>query len=596
MKRNLFTLLLTFMVVLTSCSQLTVKNQEAKAQGNRAVTLIPEWNAGATYDTGAQVTWKGNLYEAKWYTSGEQPDLSGEWGVWTDLGPTGPILSVSMDISALKVNKGDSVTITWNVQNAVSVTASGDWSGTKAATGSYTTPINQYSEFTITGVDKDGIVLTQTVAVMVETIEPAIIFTADRYGVKAGETVNLSWIVSDAVSVTASGAWSGSKPLTGSEISVPVNGVTDFTLTATDAKGVSVSKSLSVALESVLPELQLGQSRTLTDAQIIERYRGIDPAYLSSAVTGSIQELMSKTQYEKLFPMRIGSPDWEQYNQKTHEDYYSYDNFLLALQDIADVKIRIETRRYANRIFRLNKKTKVETYIMEHPEYNVSWLQGVIPSVDVVDYGKFASEGSLEVRKREFAAFLANIAHETTGGWPEAPGGQFAWGLFFKEEVYHNDDCSCGTYTKTDSVAYPPKPGECYHGRGPMQLSWNMNYGLFSQVLYGDKNILLNNPDKLAHEGHLGIVAAIWFWMTPQLPKPACHNVMVGTWEPTPEDIAANRLPGFGTTINIINGAQEAGKPGNSRVADRIGFFDKITTDYGISMGENVDCANQVSF
>jgi hypothetical protein len=37
--------------------------------------------------------------------------------------------------------------------------------------------------------------------------------------------------------------------------------------------------------------------------------------------------------------------------------------------------------------------------------------------------------GDADTQKRELAAFLANIAQETSGGWAEAPGGYFKWGL-----------------------------------------------------------------------------------------------------------------------------------------------------------------------
>ena len=57
---------------------------------------------------------------------------------------------------------------------------------------------------------------------------------------------------------------------------------------------------------------------------------------------------------------------------------------------------------------------------------------------------RYAREGSLEVRKREVAAFLGNISHETTGGWATAPGGPQAWGLCFREEV----GCANGACTQ----------------------------------------------------------------------------------------------------------------------------------------------------
>ncbi|KAL2345543.1 hypothetical protein Fmac_006828 [Flemingia macrophylla] len=47
----------------------------------------------------------------------------------------------------------------------------------------------------------------------------------------------------------------------------------------------------------------------------------------------------------------------------------------------------------------------------------------------------FGTTGCLATRKSEIAAFFAQISHETTGGWPTAPDGPFAWGLCFKEEI-----------------------------------------------------------------------------------------------------------------------------------------------------------------
>ncbi|GLW54955.1 chitinase [Kitasatospora phosalacinea] len=51
-----------------------------------ACTGAPSWNAGTTYATVTKVSWKGHYYQNKWWTAGEDPSLSGAWGVWTDLG------------------------------------------------------------------------------------------------------------------------------------------------------------------------------------------------------------------------------------------------------------------------------------------------------------------------------------------------------------------------------------------------------------------------------------------------------------------------------------------------------------------------------
>lgn len=47
----------------------------------------PAWSAGAVYLGGAGVSHDGRAYEAKWWTTGENPAQSGLWGVWKDLGP-----------------------------------------------------------------------------------------------------------------------------------------------------------------------------------------------------------------------------------------------------------------------------------------------------------------------------------------------------------------------------------------------------------------------------------------------------------------------------------------------------------------------------
>ena len=38
------------------------------------------------YLGGANVSHDGRNYQAKWWTTGENPAQSGQWGVWTDNG------------------------------------------------------------------------------------------------------------------------------------------------------------------------------------------------------------------------------------------------------------------------------------------------------------------------------------------------------------------------------------------------------------------------------------------------------------------------------------------------------------------------------
>lgn len=210
--------------------------------------------------------------------------------------------------------------------------------------------------------------------------------------------------------------------------------------------------------------------------------------------------------------------------------------------------------------------------------------QGLLDAA--ADYPTFACEGDDATRRRELAAFLAQISHETTGGWPDAPDGPHAWGLCFIEEVGCENN-ACPQYCDPNNAQYPCAPGKTYHGRGAMQLSWNYNYGQAGDALGVD---LLSDPDLVKDDSKLAIQTAMWFWMTEQLPKPSAHDVMVGNWTPTPQDEALGRLPGFGMTTNIINGGLECSQPGNVAVEDRVGFFQRYVDLLGTDVGENLYC------
>mmetsp|Transcript_68427 Transcript_68427/g.146420 ORF Transcript_68427/g.146420 Transcript_68427/m.146420 type:complete len:204 (+) Transcript_68427:481-1092(+) len=202
----------------------------------------------------------------------------------------------------------------------------------------------------------------------------------------------------------------------------------------------------------------------------------------------------------------------------------------------------------------------------------------------------------MTVDKRELAAFLGQTSHETTGGWATAPGGPAAWGYCFKEEV-GCESGQCTQYCDSTNAQYPCTPGQTYQGRGPMQLSWNYNYGPFSQDVYGDKSILLNNPSRVAQDAVVAYQAGLWFWMTAQSPKPSCHDVMTGHWTPSAADLAMNRVPGYGMTTNIINGGLECNKPTGDKVYDRVYFYTRYATVLKVNIDEDsMYCDTMVSY
>ncbi|OMO83462.1 Glycoside hydrolase, family 19, catalytic [Corchorus olitorius] len=202
-------------------------------------------------------------------------------------------------------------------------------------------------------------------------------------------------------------------------------------------------------------------------------------------------------------------------------------------------------------------------------------------------YRAFGATGDVATRKREIAAFLAQTSHETTGGWSTAPDGPYAWGYCYVQEGGNP-----GNYCVA-STQWPCAPDKKYFGRGPIQISYNFNYGPAGNAINVD---LLNNPDLVATDATISFKTAFWFWMTPQSPKPSCHDVITGQWTPSATDIAANRLPGYGVITNIINGGIECGKGPNDKSLDRIGFYKRYCDIFQVSYGDYLDCDNQTPF
>ncbi|MDE3125008.1 MAG: chitinase [Bacteroidota bacterium] len=209
-------------------------------------------------------------------------------------------------------------------------------------------------------------------------------------------------------------------------------------------------------------------------------------------------------------------------------------------------------------------------------------------------FPEFLVAKNTTLQKRELAAFLANMAFETGGGWPKAPDGYFKWGLYFVEEK--GCESGCAQYSDTTKKDWMPVYGQSYHGRGPLQLSWNVNYGQFSAFLFGNKDSLLDHPNIVSQNGMVAFASALWFWMYPQKPKPSCHAVMSGYWQPNHYDSLRNILPGFGAVINIINGGIECGNNQAEEKYSRIGYYKYFCKYFNVTPGSYISCANQKPF
>ncbi|WP_447834530.1 chitinase [Aeromonas veronii] len=160
------------------------------------------------------------------------------------------------------------------------------------------------------------------------------------------------------------------------------------------------------------------------------------------------------------------------------------------------------------------------------------------------------------------------LVHVREMGWSE---GQTGYTTGCGQNDWQNKKWPCST-------------GQGYFGRGAKQLSYHFNYGAFSEAMFdGDASVLLNNPGLVA-DSWLNLASAIWFFLTPQAPKPAMLHVIDRTWVPSKREADAGIGYGFGTTINVINGGIECGEQNKDKgqPVNRIRYWEGLANHYQI--------------
>ena len=120
-----------------------------------------------------------------------------------------------------------------------------------------------------------------------------------------------------------------------------------------------------------------------------------------------------------------------------------------------------------------------------------------------------------------------------------------------------------------------------------------------SKILYARQRkhamILLNEPELVANTW-LNFAATMWFFVSPQPPKPSMLQVLDGSWIPNSHDISSNLVPGFGTTTMIINGALECGSF-SQQAQNRATYYADYAQKLGVDItGEKLLCNDMQQF
>ncbi|MCD9561303.1 Chitinase 5 [Datura stramonium] len=166
-------------------------------------------------------------------------------------------------------------------------------------------------------------------------------------------------------------------------------------------------------------------------------------------------------------------------------------------------------------------------------------------------YPRFATVGSSDDNKREIAAFFAHLTHETGH-------------MCYINEI----NGTFRDYCNGTNSDYPCVSGKKYYGRGPIQLSWNFNYGPAGKDIGFDG---LNDPDIVARDNVIAFKTALWYWMN------NCHSLLTSD-------------QGFGETIRAINGPLECNGNSPEPVARRVQYYIEYCQQLGVDTGNNLTC------
>ena len=98
----------------------------------------------------------------------------------------------------------------------------------------------------------------------------------------------------------------------------------------------------------------------------------------------------------------------------------------------------------------------------------------------------------------------------------------------------------------------------------------NSNYGAAGDYLGDD---LLNKPEIVAQNDLIAWKTALWYWNVAS----DCHSAITSG-------------KGFGATIKAINGAIECNGGNTDEVNDRISYYKKYCTQFGVDPGSNLSC------
>ena len=163
--------------------------------------------------------------------------------------PPAPVLT----LSAASIPVGGAGTLSWTSSNNQGCTASGGWSGAQPSNGTFNFTTTTIGPVTFTLVCTNTISGTSPPAsVTLNVVPPAPTLTVAPTSITVGGSAILTWTSADAQNCSATGAWSGGMPTSGTQTVMPTaTGSLTYTLACSNNGETSAPTSVTLTVNAV---------------------------------------------------------------------------------------------------------------------------------------------------------------------------------------------------------------------------------------------------------------------------------------------------------------------------------------------------------
>jgi len=155
------------------------------------------------------------------------------------------------------IDAGATSTLAWSTENAAACTASGGWSGDRPVSGTAPASPVVTTTYSLSCSNAQGDATGASTVILVRNSPPPVpptiaSFAATPSRIRPGESARLDWQSQNASGCTASGGWSGARPVQGSEQVSPAASAA-YTLECVNSAGQATSALVNVAVDAGNP-------------------------------------------------------------------------------------------------------------------------------------------------------------------------------------------------------------------------------------------------------------------------------------------------------------------------------------------------------